>query len=498
MSKPLAHPTDVQFLKPLAVRRLKPPRVERINLTNAAARSLKPNPAGNRLIKDDGATALFLVITPGGHRSWMMRFRDPAGRPRKMVLGPLHSGKEEIKGDVVVGMPLTLKAAHLLAADVLRDRALNKDVAAEHKTRKVRQRTEKERQTATAFGVCVRRFFIEYKVKKSSTRPRRWYETAALLGLRWLVGSDPAKVEPEVIDGGLAQRWADTPVTSIDEAAILVVLDGAKRKQVPGLEPRSPGLNDARTRHLFSALSVLFGWLRDERLVASNPLRELSRPAPPAARERVLKPHELIWFWKACDRVGEPFGTIFKLLLLTGSRLREIAGIRRSELSEDGTLLTLPGARTKNRLPHAVPLPPIARALLAEATGKELVFTTTGKTPPSGWSRAKSRLDDIMLGIAKKERGKDAEIPDWRLHDLRRCFVTGMNELGVLPHIVEACVNHRSGVAKAGVAGVYNLAEFLPERRAALERWAAHVAGLVSGKPDNVSDIKAERRRRRK
>jgi hypothetical protein len=76
-------------------------------------------------------------------------------------------------------------------------------------------------------------------------------------------------------------------------------------------------------------------------------------------------------------------------------------------------------------------------------------------------------------------------IPPWRLHDLRRTLVTHWIELGVAPHVVEAAVNHISGV-KAGVAGVYNRSELLPERRTALERWAAHVEGLASGSASNV------------
>ena len=86
----------------------------------------------------------------------------------------------------------------------------------------------------------------------------------------------------------------------------------------------------------------------------------------------------------------------------------------------------------------------------------------------SGWSNIKSRLDDAM------------KIPPWRLHDLRRTAATGMAELGIPPHIVEAVVNHVSG-AKAGVAGIYNRAAYAAEKKAALERWAAHVEGLVDG-----------------
>jgi hypothetical protein len=83
--------------------------------------------------------------------------------------------------------------------------------------------------------------------------------------------------------------------------------------------------------------------------------------------------------------------------------------------------------------------------------------------------------------------------PHWVLHDLRRTAATGMADLGIAPHVVEATLNHISG-AKAGVAGTYNRALYAGEKKAALERWAAHVEGLVTGKRGDIVDIRAARR----
>jgi integrase len=85
------------------------------------------------------------------------------------------------------------------------------------------------------------------------------------------------------------------------------------------------------------------------------------------------------------------------------------------------------------------------------------------------------------------------KIPPWRLHDLRRTAATGMAEIGIAPHIVEAALNHVSGV-KAGVAGTYNRATYAEEKRAALERWASHVEGIVSGRPANVVSLSRKRK----
>ena len=143
-----------------------------------------------------------------------------------------------------------------------------------------------------------------------------------------------------------------------------------------------------------------------------------------------------------------------KLLLLTGCRLNEIARMTRDELSDEIATLRLPGTRTKNGLPHNVPLPPLARDIIAsmpQLAGCNYVFSTNGKTPVSGFSKYKARLDAVMLSAAKAELGRTATFSPWRLHDLRRSCSTGMASIGIAPHIIEAALNHVSG-AKGGAA----------------------------------------------
>jgi hypothetical protein len=106
----------------------------------------------------------------------------------------------------------------------------------------------------------------------------------------------------------------------------------------------------------------------------------------------------------------------------------------------------------------------------------------------------KDRLDAAMLAAAREEG--HAVIQPWTLHDLRRTFVTGMVELHVPPHVVELVVNHISGT-RAGVAGTYNRSELLPERKAALERWATHVRGLVVPWPDSVVTLSSRKGKRK-
>ena len=295
----------------------------------------------------------------------------------------------------------------------------------------------------------------------------------------------------KVIAGSLAAKWADKPISDIDGDDIHTVVDEARKLGIYGLKTRNDGTSESRGRKMHAALSVLFKWAVHKRKVASNPTIGVWHPGAPPKRQRVLgtkqNPKERRWFWKACDKIGPPYGPLFQMLLLTGQRLGEVRDLRRHELSDDLSLCTIPGTRTKNHLEHEIPLPPLARDLIARFQPNDpdaLIFRTNNGKPLGNFDRAKKQLDKAMLEVA---RGEDrlASIDPWRLHDLRRTCATGMADLGVLPHVIEAVLNHISG-HKGGIAGTYNLAAYPEEKKAALERWALYLEGLTSGQADNV------------
>ena len=425
-------------------------------LTTVGIKAIRPG-SKRREIKDGGASHLYLVVQRSGHKSFAMRFRRPDGKTAKLVLGPFDpSGEGE--GEPVIGQPLTLAAARHLAADIGRERARGKDVISDLKVDRERSKVQHQERVTNNFAQAVRDF-IEGHAKPKT---RRWEGTSKLLGL------DP---DGEVIKGGLVDRWGERPVAEIDGHDIYSVTQEARQRGIPGRATKTDGPSENRARHLFSALSKMFSWLHRHRRVETNPCASVHSPDAGRTLDRVLTETEIVKFWKAASS-EETFGPLLKLLLLTGCRLNEVAGMRRSEI--DGEVWTIPGSRTKNHRTHLVPLAPAARELIASAD-TDLVFTTTGTSPLSGWSKLKLRLD--------KHMGDD--IPPWRLHDLRRTAVTQMAELGILPHVIEAVVNHVSG-HKGGVAGIYNRAAYAEEKRAALERWATHVAGLVDDKPSKV------------
>jgi integrase len=223
---------------------------------------------------------------------------------------------------------------------------------------------------------------------------------------------------------------------------------------------------------MFSVLSKMFSWLVQHRRLSHNPCVGVHRPDTPKSRDRVLSDHEIIKFWEAADAEPTVFAAPLKLLLLTGCRLNEVAGMQLSELNSDHSIWIIPGERTKNGRAHSVPLSQIAQTILQGALKREalngLAFSTTNKSPVSGWSKIKRRLDHRM------------NTTDWRLHDLRRTAATGMADIGIQPHVIEAALNHISG-SRAGVAGVYNRALYAAEKKAALECWAKHVESIIRG-----------------
>jgi hypothetical protein len=302
-------------------------------LTAAAVEKFRPT-AKRRVIRDYGTKSLFLVIEPSGHKSWRMRFRTPSGRIAKLTLGNYDSSRRELTAEPVIGQLLTLQAARQLAAWVHRQRALGRDVVADHKGAKHRTRAETQALAANTFGVAVRSFIEEH----ARPNTRIWRRTARLLGLDYALKDHDAA--PTEIHGGLAERWADRPVTDIDEHDIYEVIEEAKRLGVPGITSHKRGFSEVRGRSFFIALSSCFGWLKRHRRVKVNPCAGLTRPGGGNERERALSSDEVRWFWAACETLGaapRPFAPVLKLMLLTGARLREVAGMRHSELRDDGS-----------------------------------------------------------------------------------------------------------------------------------------------------------------
>ncbi len=263
----------------------------------------------------------------------------------------------------------------------------------------------------------------------------------------------------------------DRPAATLTHAAVNAVLDALASVGKASMASRTMAYGRA-----------CYGWAVKRRRLPLNPFAGLPviQGGNPT-RDRVLTDAEIGAVWRAARAVGHPFGPLVQLLLLTAQRREEVAALRWSEISPDLTVWTLPRTRAKNGKAHVVHLSEPARAILTSIpriAGQDLVFSTTGTTAPSGFSRAKLALDTAMA----KESGARATgpTPAWRLHDFRRTAVTWLADAGFPPHVADRLLNHVGGSIQ-GVAAIYQRGEFLAERKAALEAWGEHVLRCGDG-----------------
>jgi integrase len=220
-----------------------------------------------------------------------------------------------------------------------------------------------------------------------------------------------------------------------------------------------------RTR---ASLSALYAWAMGEGMATFNPVTHTNKREE-RPRDRVLSDAELAKIWHTLP--DGDFGTVVRLLMLTGQRFGEIAGLRWSEIDFSRDVISLPGERTKNKRAHIVPLSHGAKDLLQARPrhpDRDFVFGQRGSTF-GGWAAMKRSLDE------------QSGVTSWVIHDLRRSAATGMAGIGIQPHIIEAVLNHVSG-HKGGIAGIYNRATYAQEKALALARWDEHVRSVVEGR----------------
>jgi integrase len=267
--------------------------------------------------------------------------------------------------------------------------------------------------------------------------------------------------------------WRNRPVTEITKADVKEAL----RAKLKSAGPYASNRLLAHTRRLFN-------WMMEEDYLAASPCAGV-KPllTDEEERERTLTETEIATLWKAWDGLGW-FGSLCKLLLVTGCRRNEIAAMKWTDIRtaiDDNEQSTLHLAETKNGRPHDLPLSGIAMEILDALPRykSEYVFAAAFGDRPghvSGFSRAKRRCDEL------------SGITGWRLHDLRRSVATYMVGLAIPLETVGKVLNH----APAGVtAKTYVRHSYAPEMRRALETWARKLQSIVRPTDDNVVQLRA-------
>jgi integrase len=251
--------------------------------------------------------------------------------------------------------------------------------------------------------------------------------------------------------------WKGRLIGDIDRRAAMAAVDGI----------HAGGKKVVLARRVFSHLHRMFNWCVGRGIVGINPLQHAEKPGAETSRERVLTDKELVKVWLAAAKLSPAYRDAFRLLILTGARKQEISELAAEEI--DGNDIRLEGERTKSGKPHIIPLSTVAKSVLDETERASNYFIFSTKNGPiANWTRAKKKLDEV------------SGVTGWRIHDLRRTVATGLQKKNVPLPVTEAVLGHVSG-SRGGIVGVYQVHDYYPEKRAALEAWGAHVMALVDG-----------------
>jgi integrase len=397
-------------------------------------------PAEGRVVLWDGELSGFgCRISASGKRSFIARYRLPGSRTMQTAtLG-------------TYGL-ITLSQARSRAQELLAKVKLGGDPQAERKARAAAQTTQ-------ARALTVRELVRQYaaalragtaKTRRSNGRPVPAYVADTVLHL---------------------ERFAAThgrqPAAAITRADVVNLLNDYVDQP-------------SAHRRLHGAIKRMYGWARQQELVTNNPTDDIVTTQAPA-RERVLSLAELAQIWRAAEQLDPLYRDLVHLMILTGQRRAEIAGMRWGEIDLARALWILPAARTKARRQHAIPLPDLAVTCLQVRRDAfqrlprpdDLVLPTIGRdgkeiAPVSGWNWLKREIDR-RIGI-----------PPWRLHDFRRSLVTICAEHGVDVAVLDSVLNHAASATRGGVIGVYQRATLIEPMRKLMALWDKLLTGAVT------------------
>ncbi|MGE0714099.1 MAG: tyrosine-type recombinase/integrase [Alphaproteobacteria bacterium] len=410
-----------------------------------------PEGRKDALYFDEIQKGLAVRVTATGGRSYLAQY-TLAGQKRRVPLGSCSA--------------VTLATAREAAQAIMGDVAKAIDPAAQRKTLRA----------AAARASLSLGDLVDTWCKLHLARKRSRYSEEAVRALR----------------RAFTREWS-APAESLTRSAVVRALDALTRADKVAMAGRTAAYGRA-----------CFTWANRRGTIDVNPFSKLPSAGARPKRERVLTDAELADVWRAAEGTPGPFGTVVRLLILTGQRREEVAGMAWAETSADRTTWTIAAARTKNGVAHVVPLAPLASDIVRNlaALGPLVMPGDTGG-PFNGWSRAKARLDERIAAARAKAAGvalademdlSAYAIPAWTLHDLRRTLATGLQRLGVRLEVTEAVLNHVGG-SRAGIVGIYQRHDWQVEKRAALEAWAQHVAAVVAGQPlaDNVVPLAGRR-----
>jgi integrase len=381
---------------------------------------------GRRIdVFDASLPGLALRVTPSGHKSWTVHYRNAARRLRRLTLGDYPT--------------LSLAEARKAAQKALRAAVAGEDPATE--------------KSAARLGETVDDLAREYIERHAKKHKRSWAE-------------DQRKLNVDVLP-----VWRTLKVKDLTRRDVRTLIEAIADRGAPIAANRVLAL----VRKMLN-FAVQRDW------IDANPAALISKPGAERSRDRVLGDDELRLIWAACETEKPAMCALQRLRLVTVQRGGELAKLRWDDVDLTAGWIALPGTITKNKRPHRVPLSRLALDIFATVprASDEWVFPgLTGRHPRRDVTRGAQRIGACVL-----ERLRDLDpnvaVFDFKGHDLRRTASTKMAENGIAQADIARVLNHSEGGPR--VTQVYNRYEYDKEKRAALDAWARTLVGIIKGR----------------
>lgn len=297
--------------------------------------------------------------------------------------------------------------------------------------------------------------------------------------------------EKRIYEKLVKPEFGKEPVTGISHTDIQAFVTKQTRKA------KSNG------RHCRNIIRQMMSYAVRLRLIEVNPAHDIA-VVMPAGREKVLTDVELKAFWNACSdpasvkdlALSLSMGIALKMAAVVMQRGGEVIGMAFNEIDREARTWLIPAERMKGGKPHLVPLSDLALKLLDQAKAASPVEASAFVFPSPrseddrpmdrrAFSRAMARIDALI--------GLDGATP----HDLRRTGATNLTSerIGIPRFIVSQVIAHASdtGGAAAVTGKHYDLNDYLPEKRRALDAWAALLEEIVADKERGVNVVRMAR-----
>jgi len=335
----------------------------------------------------------------------------------------------------------------------------------------VQRKTEAVARNTRTFETIVERFIDEY----AKLEQKEWKSTKAYFD-NYVLPHWTGKVIDEIRRSDVSALLTKVRAEGIERAR-----ERARKAKKPRPEEKYELSGLSAAREVRKRLRTLFFWAIEEELILVNPVvsiktKKTQKAFAYTARRRALSMDELRRVWRAADEIGYRYGRVIQLLILTGQRLSEIANLNTDWLDRDKWTVTVPPLHYKTNIKHTFPLSAPARQIIEalpsyQALPKKLdktylLFPTDkGDSAISGFSKCREQLDAKIAELDEKEGLTPLE--EWQVRDIRRSVKTEMSRLGI-PHLHSEQV---LGHVLPGIGGVYDVHDYMPEKKAALDLW---------------------------